>query len=131
MAGKVENLGGVFIYAQDSKKLADWYSAHFGMTHETWGDSGVYYISFPYKEENGDSRYFAWSIMPSKDSLPPKTPKVFTINLRVSDLEDLIVQLESKGVQVKPMEIHNEGKFAWCQDLEGNHIELWEDVTPN
>jgi predicted enzyme related to lactoylglutathione lyase len=130
MAGKVENLGGIFIYAQDSKKLAEWYQEHLGLVHETWGDSGVYYISFPYKENNGDPRYFAWSIMPAKDPLPSKTPKVFTINIRVSDLENLIEQLTQKGIDVKPMEVHDEGKFAWCQDTEGNHIELWEDVSP-
>lgn len=127
MAGKVESLGGVFIYANDSKKLADWYESHLGMVHETWGDSGVYYISFPYTEGSGKSRYFAWSIMPAKGSLPAKDPKVFTLNLRVSGIEDLVAQLKAKGVKVKPIETHEEGKFAWCKDLEGNPIELWED----
>lgn len=128
MAGKVENLGGVFIYSDDSKKLAEWYQEHLGLTHETWGDSGVYYISFPYQDDVGSKRYFAWSIMPSKEKLPRKSPKVFTINLRVSDIDDLVSKLTAKGITVKPVETHDEGKFAWCEDLEGNPIELWEDV---
>ena len=131
MAGKIENLGGVFIYANDSKKLAEWYQDHFGMKHETWGDSQVYYISFPYSDAENKSRYFAWSIMPAKESLPPKTPKVFSLNLRVSDIEDLVAQLQNKGIEVKPVETHDEGKFAWCEDLEGNHLELWEDINPS
>ena len=131
MAGKVENLGGVFIYANDAQKLAVWYQDHLGLIHETWGDSGVYYISFPYTDTQNESRYFAWSIMPAKDRLPVKTPKIFTINLRVSNLVDLVNSLIEKGVAVKPIEVHDEGKFAWCEDLEGNHIELWEDVARN
>lgn len=67
--------------------------------------------------------------MPSKEKLPAKTPKVFTINLRVSDIDDLVSKLESKGVKVKPVETHDEGKFAWCEDSDGNPIELWEDVV--
>ncbi|MGB0805723.1 MAG: VOC family protein [Salibacteraceae bacterium] len=130
MAGKVENLGGVFIYAKNSKKLAEWYQKHLGLVHETWGDSGVYYISFPYTDHENAKRYFAWSIMPAKNALPIKTPKVFTINLRVSGMENMVEKLESKGVKVKPIEVHDEGKFAWCEDIEGNHIELWEDVAP-
>ena len=130
MAGKVENLGGVFIYAKDSQKLAEWYESHLGMVHETWGDSKVYYISFPYQDGEKTNRYFAWSIMPAKEKLPSKTPKIFTLNLRVSDIDDLVSQLISKGVKVKPIETHDEGKFAWCEDLEGNHLELWEDVKP-
>jgi predicted enzyme related to lactoylglutathione lyase len=131
MAGKIENLGGVFIYANDSKKLAEWYQSHLGLIHETWGDSGVYYISFPYTDSDNAKRYFAWSIMPAKAELPIKKPKIFSINLRVSGMEDVVNKLETLGVKVKPMEVHDEGKFAWCEDLEGNHIELWEDVSPN
>jgi len=130
MEGKVENLGGVFIYANDSKKLADWYQEHLGLTHETWGDSGVYYISFPYSDKQNAARYFAWSIMPSKTKLPSKTPKIFTINLRVSNMESVVEKLKSKGIKVKAIEHHDQGKFAWCEDVEGNHIELWEDVNP-
>lgn len=129
MNGKVENLGGVFIYSKDSEKLANWYQEHLGLTHETWGDSKVYYISFPYTDNSGSKRYFAWSIMQAKDDLPSKTPKVFTINLRVSHIEKVVATLESKGVKVKPMETHDQGKFAWCQDLDGNHIELWEEIV--
>ena len=130
MEGKVENLGGVFIYANDSKNLADWYQEHLGLTHETWGDSGVYYISFPYFDSQNASRYVAWSIMPSKTKLPLKTPKIFTVNLRVSNIESVVEKLESKGIKVKAIEHHDQGKFAWCEDIEGNHIELWEDLNP-
>lgn len=129
MEGKVENLGGLFIHSNNPKKLAEWYESHFGLVHETWGDSNVYYISFPYTDSKGNKRYIAWSINPSKEKLSNSKTRQFTINLRVSNLEQLISKLESMQVSVKPMEVHDEGKFAWCEDLDGNNIELWEDVN--
>lgn len=126
---KVEHVGGFFIYAKKPKELAQWYKTHFGMNHETWGDSQVYYISFPYTDTQGNPRYFAWSIMPEKHPRQAEG-NGFTINLRVHDLEHVVASLTKNGISVKPIEVHNEGKFSWCEDLEGNALELWEDTPP-
>jgi predicted enzyme related to lactoylglutathione lyase len=49
------------------------------------------------------------------------------INYVVQNMDALLIQLESQGVmQVKPMEDHEYGKFAWINDINGNRIELWE-----
>ena len=62
MSGKVESLGGVFIYSDNSKKLAEWYQEYLGLTHETWGDSGVYYVSFPYQDDAGTNNLSSLNI---------------------------------------------------------------------
>lgn len=50
------------------------------------------------------------------------------LNFRVRDIEKMIAQLESKGVDVRrdPDSPYPNGKFAWLNDPEGNPIELWE-----
>jgi predicted enzyme related to lactoylglutathione lyase len=121
----VAHIGGMFIRANDSEKLAQWYQTHLGMQHETWGDSKVYYISYPYKDAEGTDHYFAWSIMPFKEPVMNK-PNVFTINLRVNNMEQVVAHLQNLGVEVSDVEKHEQGKFAWCKDAEGNQIELWE-----
>jgi predicted enzyme related to lactoylglutathione lyase len=51
------------------------------------------------------------------------------INLRVMNLKELLVKLQSEGVTVVgTMEEYDFGKFGWIVDPEGNKIELWEPV---
>lgn len=121
----IAHIGGIFIRANNSEKLAQWYQDHLGMTHETWGDSKVYYISYPYTDATGKSHYFAWSIMPFKESIKNK-PSTFTLNLRVTNMDRVVAHLKQLDVEVSDVEQHDEGKFAWCKDGEGNQIELWQ-----
>jgi predicted enzyme related to lactoylglutathione lyase len=49
------------------------------------------------------------------------------INLRVDNLEEMLAELKTKGVeQIGDMEDSEFGKFAWIMDPEGTKIELWE-----
>jgi predicted enzyme related to lactoylglutathione lyase len=49
------------------------------------------------------------------------------INYRVVDLDRLLDQLRSEGVEVDDrIEEYEYGRFAWITDSEGNRIELWE-----
>ncbi|MBU1298838.1 MAG: hypothetical protein KKF20_05795 [Bacteroidetes bacterium] len=66
--------------------------------------------------------------MPLKNKSIPKE-RAFTINLRVYDLEKVFDHLRKHGAKVKGIEIYDEGKFALVEDLDGNHIELWEDIN--
>lgn len=66
--------------------------------------------------------------MPLKNKPMPKE-RPFTINLRVYDIEKVVDHLIKHGAKVKGIEIYDEGKFAWVEDLDGNHIELWEDIN--
>ena len=52
------------------------------------------------------------------------------INCRVDDLSGVLAKLEKGGVPVlKGPESHENGKFAWLMDPEGNKIELWEPMA--
>jgi predicted enzyme related to lactoylglutathione lyase len=120
-------LGGIFLYSENPKFLADWYSSNFGLTYEYAEDYKAYYISFPYlEEEGGKKRYSVFSILYNKHR-PFVDGKFFTINLRVSDMEETLKRLIENKVEVRGPETHDEGIFAWANDPEGNFIEIWED----
>jgi predicted enzyme related to lactoylglutathione lyase len=64
-----------------------------------------------------DTEWFS----PSKSS--------FMINYRVDDLDELLAQLKKDGVEiVSGPESHENGKFAWIMDPDGNKVELWEPM---
>jgi len=51
----------------------------------------------------------------------------FMVNYRVDDMAGLLAQLRDAGVEViQGPESHENGKFAWIMDPDGNKIELWE-----
>ena len=53
----------------------------------------------------------------------------FMINYRVDDLDAMISQLRADGVEVVAgPESHENGKFAWIMDPDGNKVELWEPM---
>jgi predicted enzyme related to lactoylglutathione lyase len=65
-----------------------------------------------------DSKWFS----PSESS--------FMINYRVDNLGELLAQLRASGVEVTGgPESHENGKFAWIMDPDGNKIELWEPMA--
>ena len=49
------------------------------------------------------------------------------INYRVDDLVEMLAQLRAGGVEViQGPQSHENGKFAWVLDPDGNKVELWE-----
>jgi predicted enzyme related to lactoylglutathione lyase len=55
--------------------------------------------------------------------------KQWMINLRVTDLDELLSKLRQAGVEVQTnpaWDAPETGRFARVQDPEGNPIELWE-----
>ena len=49
------------------------------------------------------------------------------INLQVEELDEVLAQLKSEGVDVDPrVESYDYGKLGWIMDPEGNRVELWE-----
>jgi catechol 2,3-dioxygenase-like lactoylglutathione lyase family enzyme len=118
-------MGGLFFRAHDPDALGAWYKEHLGVgagcnsTGEgeadewSWRVSGGPMIFAPFKQTTD---YFA-------------DDKAFMINLRVSDLDGLLEQLNAAGIAitVKPEWNSPEaGQFARIHDPEGNAIELWE-----
>ena len=48
-------------------------------------------------------------------------------NFTVDNLDEILQTLKEEGVYVfEDREEHQEGKFGWIMDPEGNKIELWE-----
>jgi predicted enzyme related to lactoylglutathione lyase len=44
-------------------------------------------------------------------------------------LDELLASLEQNGVEiVSGPESHENGKFAWIMDPDGNKVELWEPM---
>jgi hypothetical protein len=64
----VDGIGGVFLYANDARALADWYARHFGIKVETYEENKVYGTEFKYRRLGDSSRVDAtvWSISNSK-----------------------------------------------------------------
>lgn len=51
------------------------------------------------------------------------------INYRVDNLLELLDGLRRNGVEIlKGPEYHENGKFAWIADPDGNKVELWEPL---
>ena len=122
----VLGIGGLFLRAQNPEALASWYKEHLnvggGCAAEgagepdgwSWLTQGgpVVFAPFP-----ADTDYF------SRD-------KAFMLNLRVSNLEQLIDRLNGAGISVETRDEWNDpniGRFARIHDPEGNPIELWEE----
>jgi hypothetical protein len=94
-------LGGVFIYSENPKPLAEWYSKMFGFTWQNYGKA--YYITFNYKTiENEEKSYTIFSILHTENlQKQSKDIKLFTINLRVSDCKSTYEYLKKNDIEVK------------------------------
>ncbi len=125
----VAHIGGIFIYSESPKELADWYTKHLGIEYEYTSEYKAYYASFHYHPLDAPDakRYVAWSILHT-DKRPKYTEgKVFTVNYRVHNLDEILAHLRTNNIHIKGQEDHDEGRFAWIEDPEGNTIELWEE----
>ena len=124
----IAHVGGIFIYSENPKELAEWYTKHLGIQYEYTSEYKAYYASFFYLEpESKQKRYLAWSINHTDKRPTYKEGKVFTVNYRVHNLDDTLAHLRSLNVPIKGQEDHEEGRFAWIDDPEGNTIELWQE----
>ena len=123
----VKAIGGVFLYSENPKFLAEWYSDKLGLTYDYTEDQKAYCVSFPYTEkESSRNSYNLFSILYNRYR-PFVDGKFFTVNLRVENLSEIVRKLAELNVAVRGPEKHDEGAFAWINDPEGNYIELWED----
>ena len=120
-------IGGVFFLSnKDHKALSAWYQQHLGIPLEDWGGA---VLKWP-ADVAEDKGLTVWNVA-EKDStwFSPSSAR-FMINYRVDDLAALLTQLKSAGIEIiKGPESHENGKFAWLLDPEGNKIELWEPKT--
>lgn len=126
---KITGIGGVFLKAKtDSKALAGWYAKHLGLALEVWGGAALKWPA-DLAEDRGVT---AWSTAaPDSAWFSPSTSS-FMINYRVDNLGELIAQLQAAGIElVAGPESHENGRFAWVLDPDGNKVELWEPMLWN
>jgi hypothetical protein len=67
---KANGIAGVFLYANDPKKLTEWYTLHFGL--EFLSDiADTYYMEFYNRDDSDPSRRWStvFAIMPAKQLL--------------------------------------------------------------
>ena len=121
---RVTGIGGVFLKCKgDSAALAAWYHKHLGLPLETWGGA---ILRWP-DDKAEDKGLTVWSLADKDSQWFSPSESAFMINYRVDDLGELIAQLQADGVMiVAGPESHENGKFAWIMDPDGNKVELWE-----
>ncbi len=59
-------------------------------------------------------------------------PATERYNFRVRDLDAMLAQLRTKGVEVaeQAQDMEGVGRFGWVTDPEGNRVELWQPAAP-
>ena len=123
---KITGIGGVFFKSRsDSKALAAWYKEHLGMPLEDFGGA---VLRWP-DDKAGDGGLTVWHLASKDSQWFGPSDSSFMINYRVDDLDGMLAQLRAANVEVvSGPESHENGKFAWIMDPDGNKVELWEPM---
>ncbi|MFN2501151.1 MAG: VOC family protein [Pyrinomonadaceae bacterium] len=124
---KVTGIGGVFFKStKDHGALASWYQTHLGLNLEDWGGA---ILRWP-DDKADDGGLTVWHVAASETKWFAPSESSFMINYRVDDLDEMLTQLEDADVPIAGgPETHENGKFAWIMDPDGNKVELWEPKT--
>ncbi len=123
---RVTGIGGVFFKStNDNKALAAWYQKHLGLPLEEFGGA---ILKWP-DDKAEDQGLTVWHVAESESQWFSPSTSNFMINYRVDDLDGMISQLQKAGIEVVGgPESHENGRFAWIMDLDGNKVELWEPM---
>jgi len=120
---KVTGIGGIFFKCKDTEAQNSWYAQHLGMNTKKWG------TNFEWRDEENPEKKGStvWTPFPETTKNFEPSTKDFMFNFRVDDLEALVAQLKTEGIElVGELQDSDFGKFAHIMDPEGNKIELWE-----
>jgi len=121
---RVTGIGGVFFKSRtDGRALAAWYRDHLGVRLEEFGGA-----VFRWPDDKAEDRGITvWHVAEPDSEWFRPSGSAFMINYRVDNLLELIANLKAAGIEVlKGPESHENGKFAWIIDPDGNKVELWE-----
>lgn len=124
---KVTGIGGVFFKStNDHKKLAEWYSNNLGITLEPWGGA---VLNWPVDTAD-DRGLTVWNVADKDTKWFNPSAASFMINYRIDNMAEMLAQLQRNGVEIlKGPESHENGRFAWIVDPDGNKVELWEPMA--
>lgn len=123
---KITGIGGVFFKSKsDNQALSAWYQKHLGMSLEPWGGA---ILRWP-EDKAEDKGLTVWTVADNDSKWFSPSESSMMINYRVDNLEEMLDQLKAADIPVlKGPEYHENGKFAWIMDPDGNKIELWEPM---
>ncbi len=123
---KVTGIGGVFLKCKGNRaELNAWYAKHLGIELEDFGGAILKWQ----EDKAEDGGLTVWSLADKDSQWFSPSESSFMINYRVDNLEELLEQLSEAGVSpVQGPESHENGKFAWIMDPDGNKVELWEPM---
>jgi predicted enzyme related to lactoylglutathione lyase len=123
---KVTGIGGVFFKStNDHKKLAEWYSQNLGIQLEPWGGAILKWTD----DKSEDHGLTVWNVAEKNTEWFSPSPSGFMINYRIDNMSEMVADLKRNGVEIwKGPESHENGKFAWILDPDGNKVELWEPM---
>ena len=127
----VKGIGGVFLDSRNAQALADWYHRHLGITFSEHPDTESFYVVFRTRDAlTGKIRQNpVFAINQTDTPLANPAARGVTVNLRVSDLDQALRDLTAHGTEIEPDRIDWEGgKHAWIRDLDGNRIELYQEL---
>lgn len=123
---KVTGIGGVFFKSKGKgADLGAWYKENLGIELEPWG-GGI--LKWP-DDKADDGGLTVWNAADHDTKWFSPSESSFMINYRVDNLDELLAQLKENGVNIHSgPESHENGKFAWIMDPDGNKVELWEPM---
>lgn len=117
---RVLGIGGFFIRARDPAALAAWYTGNLGIdTMDHTGSGAVW------QQQAGPTVFAPFAHDTDYFGRPDQS---FMLNFRVANLDEMLDQLRSAGVDVdERIEVMDGvGRFGWATDPEGNRFELWQ-----
>ena len=123
---RITGIGGVFFKSKsDDKALAAWYQKHLGMPLEDFGGA---ILKWP-DDKAEDQGLTVWHLAEKSSEWFSPSNSSFMINYRVDNLGEMLAQLKQAGVNILTgPDAHENGKFAWIMDPDGNKVELWEPM---
>ena len=121
---RITGIGGVFFKSTgDHRALAAWYRDNLGLDIQEWGGAALRWPD----DGNEDQGVTAWHVAARDSEWFAPSCSSFMINYRVDDLDGILSRVRGNGAEVVGgPEVHENGRFAWVMDPDGNKVELWE-----
>ncbi len=112
----VQGIGGYFLRAKDPEALLGWYRESLGLETDEYGQWNPAPGPTVFATFDDDTDYFG------------SRSQQAMLNFRVRDLDAMLTQLRTRGVEPAAgvQEMEGVGRFCWIEDPEGNRIELWQ-----
>jgi len=125
----VNGIGGVFLFSNKAKELADWYTRQLGIEFTQYEGTQTYGTEFYYRFDLDPSMRASTVFSITQTDKPLSSARhEFEVNYRVDGLHAFIAQLEADGIAIEKVEEFDYGRFAWVRDPDNNRIELYEPL---